>query len=115
MIREFIKTLLADYERLLITKVLMMICLVGGFMMTVLILAILLLLMYPPYMWCVFGGFVILWAICLLVLYGYCRIIKAEHQARTTQFDSIDRYIQVATTMIVGVFEQLRKPSKKKR
>lgn len=82
-------------------------------MMAVLILAILLMLLYPPYMWCVFGGFVILWAVCLLVLYGYRRIIKAEHQAQMSQLDSVERYVQVGSAIVTSVIEHFNKPTQK--
>jgi hypothetical protein len=100
MIREFIQTLLADYQRLIVTKFLLGFCAVGGFMFAILILAILLMLTYPAYMWCVFGGFVFLWLLSLVILYFSFRIIRAENRARLAQLDSIESYAKLLTTVL---------------
>lgn len=105
MIKEFLKSIIADYERLFVSKVIMIFCLVSGLMAAVLILAVLLMLSYPAYRWCVFGSFIIVWVLALLALYGYQRIVRAEQQARMTQLESIEQLVQVGTTIVTNVME----------
>ncbi|PHQ81554.1 MAG: hypothetical protein COB66_01945 [Coxiella sp. (in: Bacteria)] len=114
MIKDFLKSLFADYEHQLITKLLLVLCFVGGLMMAILILAMVLLLLYPPYRWCVFGGFVLIWAITLLILYGYHRITKAEQQARVSPIESLEHCTELITTAIVTIVDRLATPKRKR-
>lgn len=100
MIREFIQSLFADLQRQIATKVLLGFCLVGGFMMAVLILAMLLMLTYPPYVWCVFGGFVFVWLVILAILYVSFRLKRAENRARLAELDSIETFIKLGMSVI---------------
>jgi len=68
----------------------------------------LLMLAYPAYMWCVFGGFVIIWLVSLLILYAYFRIVRAENRARISSFESLETCIKLATSLV----ESIKRPEK---
>ncbi len=112
MIKDFICSILRDYQRLVIARFLVAACLFGGFLIAILILAILLMLLYPPYVWCVFGGFIIVWCIALLCIYAYYRIVRAEQNARLSQVDSVEQYVNLIThtvTTIADCISRLKK------
>lgn len=109
MLRDLFKTVIGDYERLLVSKVLLALCFVGGFMMTFLLLAILLMLLYPPYVWCVWGGFVFIWIVCVLGLCVYVRLVRAEHQARLAQWDSLEQTTRLLASTVTSVLDYFTK------
>lgn len=112
MIKDFFSSILGDYQRLIIARALLAACLFGGFMVAVLILAILLMLMYPPYMWCVFGGYIIIWIVSLCVLYAYFRIIRAENRARLAQLESAEYYVKLICSTVTTVVDHFGKGKK---
>ncbi len=114
MIKDFIASVLGDYRRLIVTEILLVACLLGGFLIAFLLLSIILIHVYPAYVWCVLGGFIAIWFIVLFVLYAYVRIIKAESKARLAQFQSIEHYASIFVSTIMAVIECRRK-SKKRR
>ena len=113
MIKDYLKSFLTDYQRVIVAKLLMGCCFVGGFFIVILVLATILVITYPAYVWCVLGGFIFLWLLSFLMLYGYLRIIKAESRARTLQLRSAEHYVSVLVSAIVTVLE-CRKKSRKK-
>src|SRR3990167_10863623 len=106
MIKDFIASFLKDYQKLIVTRFLLVICFFGGFMFAILILAILLMLVYPPYVWCVFGGFVVIWLFTLLFIYGYFRIVKAENRVRQAQLESVEYGISALISAILTLIEK---------
>lgn len=114
MQKNLIKSIIATYERLIASKLALCIWFVGGALLVLLILAIVLMLKYPPYVWCVFGGVVIIWVIGMLVGYGYMRLARAEQQLKLQQAGNIEQAVAVISSVVTTVIEYYKKNQKKK-
>lgn len=96
---DYIKAIMRSYERLIATKLVLLLWAYGGALVVFLVLSILLIMQYPHYAWCIFGGIAALWIIIMLTIFIYQKIIRANHEVelhKSNTFNSITTLLGVA-------------------
>ena len=112
MIDKFIKPYLDQYEKLLVSRLVWYVLLLGGATLITFALCVVLFLEFPAYRWYIFAGLVVVWLIKLLLAYGYMRLVKAEQEARVAASAQVDQMTDLALNVINTALKLYNRPDK---
>lgn len=112
MLMEWMTQLIADYQRVLEAKILLLASLLVGSFISLLILVFILIHLYPAYAWCVLGGFLVLWFFCSLSLYVYLKIARAQRRSNLSAVHSIEYYLGILVSTLISFINSRRKSKK---